>query len=193
MWAAIKKAINSTIGTGASKPLDVQIKNGNYKTFYDIIDFLTRGAGEAHLDTSSYTVDISKYSNSSYKIIILPPDVHIIGNNAFYNCQQLEKITIPSSVYMIGNDAFSDCRSMKEVRFLPESSLHTIGDRAFMNCESLTSITIPKNVTSLDATTFSGCTNLMDIYVPWQEGAVEGAPWGAPNDDVLVIYGWSGE
>ena len=38
--------------------------------------------------------------------------------------------------------------------------------------------------TTLDATAFKGCTNLKDIDVPWAEGDIAGAPWGATNATV---------
>ena len=31
---------------------------------------------------------------------------------------------------------------------------------------------------------FEECTNLTDIYVPWAEGTVNNAPWGATNATV---------
>lgn len=34
---------------------------------------------------------------------------------------------------------------------------------------------------------FNKCTNLTDIYVPWAEGDVGGAPWGATN--ATIHYG----
>lgn len=39
--------------------------------------------------------------------------------------------------------------------------------------------------------TFENCPNLMNIYVPWAEGRVEGAPWGAEN--ATITYNYTGE
>ena len=35
---------------------------------------------------------------------------------------------------------------------------------------------------------FDGCTNLTDIKVPWAEGAVANAPWGATNATITYNY-----
>lgn len=35
---------------------------------------------------------------------------------------------------------------------------------------------------------FNGCTNLTDIKVPWAEGEVAGAPWGATNATITYNY-----
>lgn len=40
-------------------------------------------------------------------------------------------------------------------------------------------ITITKSISYIDPTAFANCANLTDIFVPWAEGAVSGAPWGA--------------
>ena len=51
-----------------------------------------------------------------------------------------------------------------------------------------TSITIPSGVTSIGDNAFQGCTNLTDIYCGFAEGAVSGAPWGAP-ESTTIHYG----
>jgi hypothetical protein len=38
---------------------------------------------------------------------------------------------------------------------------------------------------------FSGCANITTINVPWAEGAVENAPWGATN--ATINYNYTGE
>lgn len=43
---------------------------------------------------------------------------------------------------------------------------------------------------SIDSGAFSGCTNLTSIKVPWAEGAVANAPWGATN--AAITYNYTG-
>ena len=52
---------------------------------------------------------------------------------------------------------------------------------AFYNCTGLTSVTFKGTLSQISNTAFKNCTNLTNIYVPWAEGAVAGAPWGATN------------
>ena len=40
----------------------------------------------------------------------------------------------------------------------------------------------------VDAKILFGCTNLTTINVPWAEGAVAGAPWGATNATINYNY-----
>ena len=82
--------------------------------------------------------------------------------------------------------AFNGCRSLA-LTSLP-SGLTSIGNYAFRNCRSLASLTFEGTPTSISRTAFSGCTNLTTINVPWAEGAVANAPWGATNATINYNY-----
>lgn len=62
-----------------------------------------------------------------------------------------------------------------------------IESKAFSGDTSLTSVTFLGRPTSIHTTAFQGCTALTDIYVPWLEGGVDGAPWGATS--ATIHYG----
>ena len=62
-----------------------------------------------------------------------------------------------------------------------------IEDKAFNGDTSLTSVTFVGQPTSIHTTAFQGCTALTNMYVPWADGAVNGAPWGATN--ATIHYG----
>ena len=138
--------------------------------------------------------------------ITIPNSVTSIGRGAFYNCSELTNVTIPNSVTSIEDNVFSGCRSLTSVT-IPNSvisigsyafyncskltnvtipnSVTSIGGSAFYNCSKLTSITIPNSVTSIGDRAFSGCSKLTDIYCGFAEGAVSGAPWGAPSTTTI--------
>ena len=62
---------------------------------------------------------------------------------------------------------------------------------AFSNCTSLTSITFEGTPSSIATMAFYECSNLKTINVPWAEGAVANAPWGATN--ATINYNYTGE
>ncbi len=119
----------------------------------------------------------------------LPADLTSIGDYAFYFCYELALTELPAGLTSIGYTAFQNCRSLALTE-LP-ASLTDIGDRAFFRCASLTSITFKGTPTSIGSFAFSNCNNLNTINVPWAEGVVAGAPWGATN--ATINYNYTGE
>ncbi len=90
----------------------------------------------------------------------LPSGLTRIGDNAFYNCVSLRKITIPEGVTAIGAYAFMYC-PLKENLVLPES-LTSIGEHAF-DAADIWYVTVPAAVSSIGDGAFSDCINLREI------------------------------
>lgn len=109
-----------------------------------------------------------------------------VRDYVFADCTSLAHVSLPEGLTSIGNSAFSGCTSLTFTS-LPES-LTSIGYRTFADCTSLASITFKGTPTTISSMAFNGCTNLTDIKVPWAEGAVSGAPWGATNATITYNY-----
>ena len=86
-----------------------------------------------------------------------------IRGYVFYNCAKLSLTSLPAGITSIGSSAF-------------------------YNCANLTSITFEGTPTSIASNAFNGCTNLTTINVPWAEGAVANAPWGATKATINYNY-----
>ena len=86
-----------------------------------------------------------------------------IGNNAFYECGNLESIHISDSVTSIGMEAFGYCYSLSSID-LP-NSITDIGGSAFYGCTCLTSIELPESLKSIGDCVFYECRNLKNIYI----------------------------
>ena len=112
----------------------------------------------------------------------LPAGVTSISRGAFQLCSKLALTALPEGLTSIEAYSFSVCPSLA-LTSLP-AGVTSIGESAFESCTGLTSITFLGTPTTLDATAFKGCTNLKDIYVPWAEGDIADAPWGATNATV---------
>ena len=119
-----------------------------------------------NVDRNSYT--LTKVGSCKEKNIVI--DMHkglpitIIGDKAFYDCQNITSITIPNSVTSIGKSAFSRCSNLTSITI--PNSVTSIGDSAFYECSNLTSITIPNSVTSIGECAFSDCENLTSRTIP---------------------------
>jgi hypothetical protein len=66
-------------------------------------------------------------------------------------------------------------------RLVIPSGITSLKQNTFTKCYYLTSIRIPSSVVSIESYVFSDCISLTDIYCGFAQGAVSGAPWGAPN------------
>lgn len=84
-----------------------------------------------------------------------------IGDQAFYERENLISIELPNSITSIGNRAFMRNYNLRKV-IMPRG-LVTIGEQAFYWCNSLTEITIPENVKMIERLAFIGALNLGKI------------------------------
>lgn len=166
-------------------------------------------------DISDGTTTIGPYAFNgctNLTVLTLPDTIEAINTYAFYKCSNLAITQLPNSLKIVGGDAFRTCSSLA-LTSLPEglitissyaftgcpkltitripSRVTTIGTMALSSCSGLTSITFEGTPTSIAGDTFYSCTNLEVINVPWSEGAVEKAPWGATN--ATINYDYTGE
>lgn len=126
------------------------------------------------------------YDCGTLTSVTIPNSVTRICNNSFYYCIKLTIVTIPNSVTSIGNYTFYGCRGLTSMT-IPDS-VKSIGDSSFSYCQSLTTVTFKGTPSSIGSNVFGGCSKLTTINVPWAEGAVSGAPWGATNATINYDY-----
>ena len=96
--------------------------------------------------------------------LVMPNNVKIIREYAFYGCSSLNSVTIGESVKNIGNYAFGGCNNLTAVTI--GNSVTSIGESAFKNCSSLKSVTIGNSVTNINHFAFQYCYKLASITIP---------------------------
>lgn len=133
------------------------------------------------------TIGYSAFSGCpNLALTSLPSGVTSISDYAFNNCPNLALTSLPSGITRIGYYAFNGCRNLAITRLPP--GITNIGFGVFANCTGLTSITFEGNPKTIHSSAFNGCSNLTTIYVPWSQGQVANAPWGASKATIIYDY-----
>lgn len=123
---------------------------------------------------------------SNLSSVVIPEGYTELNATIFAWCNNLSQIQLPDSLRRIGTYVFDQCPI--EVLNLP-SSVKSIGDHSFADNSKLREVVFNGKVDFIDEKAFegSGTDAPWNIYVPWSEGEVAGAPWGA-NTNCTVVY-----
>lgn len=174
MWSEIKVALNSTLNSGNITALDKIVSDAASDVYYGIMSATFGGDSDCILiPYGTHTISGSSYRGQADKKVIIPSTVRVIGTDVFALCASINNIIIPEGVTEIQEGAFYNCSSLKNV-ILP-MSLRTLGNTAFFG----TALTVIKFKSKVTIGSLALPSSLTDIYVPWSEGEVTGAPWGA--------------
>lgn len=132
-------------------------------------------------------------SHAFYKDTVITnismPNATEIGESAFDGCYGLALSSLPSNLRLIAKQGFYDCYAITIDTIPP--TIEELAYRSFGYCTKLRTLTFKGTPQTINSTTFYACTNLKTINVPWAEGAVSGAPWGATN--ATINYNYTGE
>ena len=119
-------------------------------------------------------------------VVTLPQGITEIGSYTFYRFDTLKSILLPSGLTKIASYGFFSCKNLTSIS-LPESIVALAGN-AIYSCTNLSSITFQGTPSVINSGAFVQCGNLTTINVPWSEGEVSGAPWGATNATIHYNY-----
>lgn len=126
---------------------------------------VTFGAGVTDIPKNLFNTDYENgYGYAHITSITFSSGTKTIGDYAFEDCLDLQKVVLGSNITTIGESAFDNCTSIKTVTF--KDKLTTIKNSAFENCTNLTSITWGTGLDSIGAYAFKGCTSLQAAHIP---------------------------
>ncbi len=86
-----------------------------------------------------------------------------IGEDAFYEFENMISLQIPHGVTEIGNFCFAYCKGLETIQ-LPET-LTAVGEGAFMGCSSLKTLTIPASLRIMGRSALDFCTSVTAYHV----------------------------
>ena len=163
------------------------IQAGGGETDSSLKDVIERTAVNPTLPSDLTKIgDYAFYNCRNMNLTSLPDGVTSIGIKAFYNCWSMVLTSLPGGLTNILKDAFGGCSALA-LTSIPDG-VTSIGEYAFGYCTGLSTITFEGTPSSINYSIFYGCTNLTTINVPWAEGAVGNAPWGAKNATINYNY-----
>lgn len=162
-------------------------------------------------DTVRTVAPYAFYQSGLLLDLVLPYGVETIQPEAFY-FSLLPSITLPDSVTELYPYSFSFCIGAKNINL--SANITKIPSYAFFLCSQLTELIIPEKVDVIEYMAFSACSfttvtflgkpsaitsmlgmsaffscsDLTTINVPWSEGEVAGAPWGADKATINYNY-----
>ena len=119
------------------------------------------GWGEVDDDESFSDDDTDSYE------VMFADGIKVIDEHAFSKCKKLRTVRLPSSsLRFLGDGAFLDCFNLQKI--VLNGHLVGLGVSAFEGCISLPRIKIPGTVKKIPMSCFLNCNNL--IHVTIEEG-----------------------
>ena len=160
-----------------------QMNNDNWTTLPNYVFYKCTGITHFTLPSALTAIPQYGFAYCSSLSEIEFPIACVTINTYGFGYSGLKKLTIPSTITSIASYAFAYCDQLEEVVINPTMTSMT-NSYIFRSCTALKKVYIKTTFTSLASNTFTSDTAITDIYVPWAEGAVANAPWGATNATV---------
>jgi hypothetical protein len=156
--------ISESIDEPSSVISEIEIDGVTLPNVVSAYNFDTEGEHTVKFTLIGTTIGDKLFNECALRRVTIPNGITSIGEDVFYNCDDLTSITIPSSVTSIGKSAFGSCRSLTSISI--PNGVTSIEYGTFYYCDSLTSITIPSGVTSIGQGAFQYCEGLTSIDIP---------------------------
>ena len=148
----------------------------NEDSTYTITEVDFEKAKELQIDTSVLITPVQYEGKQITKIgerafaemenlerIYVTSNIIEIEKGAFFGCRNLKYLMLNEELKIIGDQAFYSCQSL-ETLDLP-NGLEKIGSAAFGSCDKLLIANIPMSVREIGSFAFAGCSSLLDAYI----------------------------
>ena len=167
---SLKRVNGTTVFNSLSKLVSL---HGAHATS-DGLCYVVDGELQAFIgrDVTEYTIpegvtaigDSAFYNRSDLERVYFPEGVTSLGNSAFQYCSKLSQIDIPEGVTYLGDSIFYDCDALLQVNI--PGSVTSVGYCAFFSCYKLTEVVISNGVVKIGNSAFSDCSSLQELHLP---------------------------
>lgn len=158
------------------------IKDGTVTLADNLFENWQGNATTFHIPASVEQIGSRVFAGTQIKTLPEMPGLKRIGDEAFYQCKNLKKVTIPETVEYIGGGAFYGCSNIWSLTYNainaecesfmePNAPLEkiVIGDkvrrlpRGIFSGKEFSEVTLPACLERIDESAFYGCKNLTTI------------------------------
>ena len=160
----------------------------NHHWTLDVKGVLTiSGTGEMPEEDSQYSYPWSDLMDS-VKEVVIEEGVTTVSSNAFYEFENIRKVTTKGNMDYIGDNAFYRCTSLEEVDL---SVIDTFKYGAFNGCYSLKNVEIPKGAKKIENYAFANSDSLEYVLVPYSVETIENYAFSY-NSSGFTVKGYKG-
>ena len=125
------------------------------------------------------------FDNNELTSVVISDNVKTIEKSAFASCDNLLSVVIGNGVETVGVSAFSGCVNLTDL--VIGENVNTIEKQAFNNCSKLTLVILEDKVTTLGYGAFYGCSGLKEIVIGDSVKTIgEAAFWNC--DNIRSVY-----
>ncbi len=168
MWGAIKKAINSTLGTKRFSALDVLAKKNTYNCFYNEWrkkNYSYDDEPKVYPMTAEKKINLET-DNTNRTLVILPPEVEEIEQPSNVSRYSLPTCFLPYGIKK------ANCK----IKF------NSVNTRYGVLCY------FPETVENISEDAFADLRSSDVIIIDNKKDDLQGHPWGHPAGDAGIIY-----
>lgn len=187
--------VNVPTGGGGDQ-LAIDLIEANFETITELPDGLTKIGSTmfsgSKLALSKFPDSLTSIKSYAFQnctgltMTSLPDGIQVVDAYTFNGCSNLALTSLPSELTDINGNAFQNCSKLAFTIF--PSKLTYIGNASFKGCDGLKTLTFTSTPTYINSYAFQNSTSIKTINVPWAEGVVSGAPWGATNATINYNY-----
>ena len=154
---------------------DVYVGYGAFMNCEDLENVTLSKSRTSSTTTISFQAikDYAFYNCHSLKELVIPSSTTYLGSYAFYENDNLAKVTFEGSKITTINDyTFYGCDVLNDINKDSDANVNitngvtSIGVSAFENCSSIASVELPSGITKLDHYAFKSTTSLVSVNLP---------------------------